>query len=127
MFCIDQVESMQTCAECYINSCEHPDRYMVMVCSAAHPVVWSRLYPDSHYWPAKLMTAQNPKVTVRFFGHHSKAEIALTDCLMYSLEYPNEAGAGPLPVNQLDAALEVKSRNKVLLCITDLEFSFNDF
>lgn len=100
---------MQACVECYINSCERPDHHMVMVCTAAHPVVWSRMCPDSHYWPAKLLIAQNPKVTVRFFGHHSKADIALTDCLMYSRDYPNEADAGSLPVNHLDAALEVDS------------------
>lgn len=111
MFCVDQVDSMQACAECYINSCEQPNRHMVMVCSAAHSVLWSRLSPDSHYWPAKLMTAQNPKVTVRFFGHHSTAQIALTDCLMYSLDYPKETGDGVLLLDRLDAALKVKLRS----------------
>lgn len=108
MYCVDQVASMQACSECHLNSEEWPDHYITKVCKMAHPILWAWDKTDSLFWPAKCMSVNDSKVTVRLFGYHKLVEIDLKDCWLYSRQPPTQKnGEGQVNADDLLASLKV--------------------
>lgn len=83
----DEISSIQTCTECYVNASENPRDSFVMTCQQVHPIVWAKT-DGYHYWPAKVMFNQNESVHVRYFGDHSVSTIPVQNCYLFSSEPP---------------------------------------
>ncbi|XP_055306169.1 MYND-type zinc finger-containing chromatin reader ZMYND8-like [Sitodiplosis mosellana] len=107
MYCVEQVESMQACAECHTNSWEWPDHNITMSCKMAHPILWALDQQNLLYWPAKCMLVNDSKVTVRFFGYHKTAAVDVKDCWLYSHQPPSQKN-GENQVNADDFSTALK-------------------
>lgn len=89
--CCTEISDMKLCAECYMRCGLVGDTGFVSVCSTPHILLWVRfsIFP---YWPVKLISiGEGPKpIKVRFFEEYTEADIAISDCFLYSKEDPNE-------------------------------------
>ena len=110
MYCIEQVESMQACAKCFLNSCEWPDHHIEMACEMGHPILWT-LDQNALYWPAKCMAVNDSRATVQFFGNHKTATVDVKDCWLYSREPPTRKTDGfQLDARNFSTALKVREK-----------------
>lgn len=101
-FCRSELESAEICTECYINANEEPDIFFELPCAKPHLIIWAKMkqYP---YWPAKVMTIEGDnKVNVRFFGDHTHGKVPVSNCFMYSREYPNGGEATGSVIRAID-------------------------
>lgn len=82
-FTMEEMLSIDTCADCHLNANLHPNTWFTMVCTKPHLLLWAKLSGFS-FWPAKLLSTQGEKVCVRFFGHeHGRANIPARNCCLY--------------------------------------------
>lgn len=113
MYCIEQVESMQACAKCYLNSIECPDHHIEMACEMDHPILWGLDPTNLLYWPAKCMAVNDSRAIVQFFGNHKTATIDVKDCLLYSREPPTrKTDVFQLDAQNFSTALKVREDEK---------------
>ena len=105
--CIDaEILFIKKCAECYIEAVKrNPKQSFTMVCTEPHLIVWARLGGFS-YWPAKLMSATEHMVNVRFFGDYTHADIPANNCYLYSKSSPKDPR---YKSSQYRAAVEVRN------------------
>lgn len=109
MYCVEQVESMQACAECHMKSWEWPDHHVTKVCKMVHPILWALNKQNLLYCPAKCMSINDTTVTVRFFGYHKQDEVDLKECWLYSKEPPTKKhGEDKLNAEDWLVALKVR-------------------
>lgn len=87
------ITSVRLCAECYSNSIRFPKKWITMVCSKPHLILWAKAN-DWDHWPALLMHINGNDVEVRFFGDYTKAVIPATDCFLYSDTNPSLISTG---------------------------------
>lgn len=119
-YCTDQIDSIQACAECHMNSWESPDQHVTTVCKMVHPIVWALEKSNSLYWPAKCMTVFESKVIVCFFGSHKHIKVDIMECWLYSREPPTRAnGEQQRNAEDLLTAMKVGSgkSNEGIYCI----------
>lgn len=82
-FTMEEMLSIDTCADCHLNANLYPNTWFSMVCNKPHLLIWAKL-SGFNFWPAKLLSTQGEKVCVRFFGHeHGRANIPAKDCSLY--------------------------------------------
>lgn len=92
------------CHECFMNECSHSNSFFTMVCAKPHLILWAK-YSTFPHWPSKLMEVNGNVARVLFFGDHTYADVAIKDCMLYSLTNPMDATA---PTNvQLHQAIWV--------------------
>lgn len=84
---IEEIDGLCKCSDCYANAHAHPDDWFTMVCSAPHIVAWAK-FQGCNFWPVKVMSAVGKKLSVRFFGDHTHADIAATKCYLFSTDSP---------------------------------------
>lgn len=61
-----------------------------MLCKQPHLILWvkQKSYP---YWPAKLLSIHDEKISVRYFGkEHGRADVRANDCCLFSEENPSK-------------------------------------
>ncbi|KAF6204477.1 hypothetical protein GE061_002818 [Apolygus lucorum] len=84
-----ECEEIKNCADCYLHAYSLGARdWFVEPCTTPHILVWAQLsgFP---YWPGKVMRHVNgDMVDVRFFGDHSRANVPVTSCFLYSRLMP---------------------------------------
>lgn len=88
--CEKEMHDIEMCSECFDRS-NTMDEWFTEVCDPPHLLVWARMkkYP---FWPAKVFgfgVVSNKKIDVRFFGKHTRANVPISDCFLYS-DDPNE-------------------------------------
>lgn len=83
-----EIKSVKKCLECYSNANKYPNDWCTMVCSKVHPVIWGKVI-GYKYWPGKAYSANQQSVSVRFFGDRTEADIAITNCFLYSAKNPS--------------------------------------
>lgn len=85
-FIKNEVDSIKTCRQCYVNVFTFPDESFAMVCDPPHLIIWAK-YTDYCYWPSKVMNTTDQMVHVRFFGDHLRGTILriLSLCLLNGL------------------------------------------
>ncbi|BES97376.1 Hypothetical proteinypothetical proteinP domain [Nesidiocoris tenuis] len=84
-----ECEEVKSCQDCYEHSHTHdPQVSFLLPCSVPHVIVWAQLsgFP---YWPAKVIKRLGGDVVdVRFFGDHSRANVLMSSCFLYSRHMP---------------------------------------
>ncbi|CAM1300538.1 ZMYND8 (predicted) [Pycnogonum litorale] len=85
--CQSEISELDTCPNCYLNTCTKTDDWFSEPCGEPHTMLWAKLkgFP---FWPAKAMRILENNVDVRFFGAHDRAWVPIGRCFMYSKEYP---------------------------------------
>ena len=115
-----EIKSIKTCTECYSNANKYPTEWCTMVCSKLHLVVWGKVV-GYNYWPGKCMSIHSTGqlVNIRFFGDHTEADIAATNCFLYSTKNPSSK-----PVKSSDT---YKSALKVIYLVFTKRFFKKNF
>lgn len=83
----DEIDGLRKCADCYANAVAHPNEWFTMVCKDPHIIAWAK-FQGCSIWPAKVMSMSGKKLSVRFFGDHTHANIASARCYQFSEESP---------------------------------------
>ncbi|XP_031639284.1 protein kinase C-binding protein 1-like [Contarinia nasturtii] len=94
----EEIDSLQSCFECYMNALNHPNDWFTMVCEEPHLIVWSKVrgYP---YWPGKIMCVDVNDIYVNFFGEHENVIVSSEKCFLYSDTNPVQPGYTSEPYN----------------------------
>ncbi|XP_055307301.1 uncharacterized protein LOC129571519 [Sitodiplosis mosellana] len=82
-----EIAFIKKCTECYTQVIKHPKRWFTMTCTELHLIVWAKIV-GFNYWPAKVMSATEQMVNVRFFGDYTHADIPVNNCYLYSETSP---------------------------------------
>ena len=83
----EEIDGLCKCGTCYANAHAYPDNWFTMVCDEPHIVAWAK-FQGCNFWPVKIMAAVGRKLSVRFFGDHTHADIAATKCFLFSEQSP---------------------------------------
>lgn len=120
-YALNELDSMDTCAECYLGANQNPQNYFTDVCQQPHLLIWVKMkkFP---YWPAKLMSLYDNMANVRFFHEKTNARVPIVDCLMYSLD-PPEATINQKETPYLRDAIQVKSLSDNVITVFYIIFS----
>lgn len=106
----EEIDGLRKCSNCYANAHTYPENWFTMVCDEPHIVAWAK-FQGCNFWPVKIMSAIGRKLSVRFFGDHTHADIAATKCYLFSEESPAGKAAksrgGPY-----QSAVQVSVQNK---------------
>ncbi|XP_031639322.1 uncharacterized protein LOC116351365 [Contarinia nasturtii] len=81
-------QMVQKCFQCYQNFNKYPDHWFTLVCEEPHLPCWAKKL-GSNYWPAKVLSAEEHKVMVQFFGDHTQTEVSVYNCFFYSESNPS--------------------------------------
>ncbi|XP_039258712.2 uncharacterized protein LOC120335289 isoform X2 [Styela clava] len=105
-----ELNEIEVCPECYLNSCRKRENWFCEPCKELHPLVWAKLQGFPH-WPAKALRIEKGMVDVRFFGQHDRAWIPLSGCYLISKELPlpvknKKKSKGPGMKGGLDGAMQ---------------------
>lgn len=105
-----ELNEIEVCPECYLNSCRKRENWFCEPCKELHPLVWAKLQGFPH-WPAKALRIEKGLVDVRFFGQHDRAWIPLSGCYLISKELPlpvknKKKNKGPGMKGGLDFAMQ---------------------
>lgn len=84
---VEEVESVKKCVDCHSNALA-PIEWFEMPCSKPHLVVWAKM--KEMFWPAKVMDVEDQMLSVRYFGDHTHAYVAATNCYLFSIWSPNK-------------------------------------
>lgn len=116
----DEIDGLRKCANCYANAHMYPENWFTMVCNEPHIIAWAK-FQGCNFWPVKVMSVIGRKLSVRFFGDHTHADISTAKCYLFSEQSP--AGkSGKMRGAQYKNALEVSGRGPYI----DF-FKFNTF
>lgn len=90
-----EVDSVRICIWCHINansmSMDVRKNWFKLVCEKPHLIIWAQK-KNAKYWPAKVMTVENPFVEVRFFGSdHLNSNVHMSKCFLYSEKSPSKS------------------------------------
>lgn len=83
----EEIDGLRKCSTCYANAHAYPDNWFTMVCDEPHIVAWAK-FQGCNFWPVKIMSAIGRKLSVRFFGDHTHADIAAAKCYLFSEQSP---------------------------------------
>lgn len=101
-----EIDSVKTCLQCHINENTH-SRWFSMLCPMPHLIIWAQK-KNVRYWPAKVMSFDEQKVKVRFFGgHHKLANVPINKCFLYSESSPTNNQIKTIDT-EFELALKVK-------------------
>ncbi|XP_031637924.1 uncharacterized protein LOC116350308 [Contarinia nasturtii] len=91
IFCNEQIENIEGCAECYENKHKYPEEWRFMACSKPNIVLWTKHFSSRKYLPVRLISIVNDEQikVVRFGGHSSDfVNILANNCFLYSDDSP---------------------------------------
>lgn len=80
--CLHDVKCIRECVECFQNWINDHQEYFVKACNFPHLLVLAKFGHFPH-WPAKVMSVLGDKVSVEFFGDHTRADVSDNDCYLY--------------------------------------------
>lgn len=83
----EEFDGLSKCGTCYANAHAHPQNWFTMVCDPPHVLAWAK-FQGCSIWPVKIMSAVGKKLSVRFFGDHTHADIAAAKCYLFSEQSP---------------------------------------
>ncbi|XP_031636681.1 protein kinase C-binding protein 1-like [Contarinia nasturtii] len=112
-WCKRDVNSIQTCPDCFENYFVDEKNYFTMVCTKPHLLVFAQLenYPA---WPAKVMKVEENVVNVEFFGDHTEDDVPFEKCYLYTYAMAHQKTRKlnlKIALNELDVHVEnVKAR-----------------
>lgn len=87
-----EIDGLRKCGDCYANAHADQANWFTMVCNEPHIVAWATLKGCS-FWPVKIMSANGRKLSVRFFGDHTHADVPAAKCYLFSEDSPAGKGA----------------------------------
>lgn len=98
-----QIRELKLCDQCYQISYVRPNEPMTTVCDPPHRLLWVNCAKYG-YWPAKMLRFEDDgQLTVRFFGDKTISTVSPDECLMYSVNIPENdfgSGAGTPPFDE---------------------------
>lgn len=104
--CELELTSLSHCTDCYERSENRVRNWFTAYCIPPHLLIWAK-YLTYPYWPGKLMSADDEKVDVQFFGDHTFESVPADNCLIYSEQHPAKETITSKYIKDFEAAQEV--------------------
>ncbi|XP_031617614.1 uncharacterized protein LOC116337315 [Contarinia nasturtii] len=109
---VKDANGIRACVECFAKWKKDRTDYFKEACSPPHLIVFAK-FANYRCWPAKVMTVLDHGVNVEFFGDHSQADVAESDCQLFSEKASKKGKSKSFneAIDELEAHIEcIKNR-----------------